>query len=165
MSKKDRETAVREGSTIPRAGSRREATAIVGALKKAVPRPELAIGKKIDCTCEEYREHARHFLEDAGHADRETLDLLVAFGSDACRSRSKTKPDEIEPTPFRFTTFPLPPDTIRSLLQLGELADPGHHRPILRTWGIAAIFRSRRIKVGAGSNRKLNFSPRARCEG
>lgn len=237
------------------------------ALRKAVPRAELAIGKKIDCTYEEYREYAGDFLVDAGHADRETLDLLAAFGSDACRSRTKTKPDEIEPTPFCFTTgtghqffldtvlklmeqvrpervrqvlfepwayrdekfsmrwdptedrryalsdtnpsddaartvwmanllayralplfpcapgrrglattawslldgedlaftwpiweFTAPPDTIRSLLQLRGLAEPRPDWSILRARGVAAVFRARRIKVGTGSNYKLNFS-------
>ena len=55
--------------------------------------------------------------------------------------------------------FTAPPDTIRSLLQLGELTEPRPHRSTLQARGIAAIFRSRRIKVGAGSNYKLNFSP------
>lgn len=52
-----------------------------------------------------------------------------------------------------------PPDTIRSLLQLKGLAEPDKHRTVLRARGIAAIFRSRRIKVGAGSNYKWNFTP------
>lgn len=237
------------------------------ALKEAVPRPELAIGKRIDCTYGEYRGHADLFLQGAGHGDRQTLDLLAAFGSDACREE---KSDAITPTPFCFirgsgqqffldtvrqlmeeatrdrvrdmlfepwayhdekwsmrwdpiedrryalmdrdptapdnksrtvwmanllayralelfpcapgrrglaTTawallddeglafswpiweFCAPPDTIRSLLQLRELAQPRPDRSSLRARGIAAIFRSRRIRVGAGSNFKLNFSP------
>lgn len=52
-----------------------------------------------------------------------------------------------------------PPDTIRSLLQLCELAEPQPDRSILRARGVAAIFRARRIRVGAGSNYKVNFSP------
>jgi len=32
-------------------------------------------------------------------------------------------------------------------------------RAILRARGVAAVFRARRIKVGAGANYKLNFSP------
>ena len=268
LSKKDRETAI-EQEVRPLEQVRNEKRQPwMDALNEAVTRPELAIGKRIDCTYEEYREHAADFLVGAGHSDRETLDLLAAFGSDACRSRSKTKPDELEPTPFCFTTgsgqqffldtvrqlmervtpeavrqtlfepwayrdeklsmrwdpiedrryalsdtnpsdeaartvwmanilaycalllfpcaperrglsttawalideedlaftwpiweFTAPPDTIRSLLQLGELAEPERYRSHLRARGIAAIFRSRRIKVGAGSNYKLNFSP------
>lgn len=71
----------------------------LNALAKAVPRPELAIGKRIDCTYQEYREHADDFLVGAGHSDRETLDLLAAFGSDACRDN---RSDAIESTPFCF---------------------------------------------------------------
>jgi len=269
LSKKDCETAI-EAEVGPLEQVRDEKRQQwLDALKKAVPRPELAIGKKIDCTHEEYRAHAVDFLEDAGHADRETLDLLAAFGSDACRSKSKVKPDEIEPTPFCFIkgsgqqffldtvlklmeqadpervrqvlfepwayrdeklsmrwdpaedrryalmdrdptasdnksrtvwmanllayralplfpcapgrrglattawaltgegdlafTWPIwefsaPPDTIRSLLQLGILAKPERDRSSLRARGIAATFRSRRIKVGSGSNYKWNFT-------
>lgn len=236
-------------------------------LKKAVPRRELSVGKRIDCEYKEYRDHAADFLAGAGHADRETLDLLAAFGSDACREE---RSDAIAPTPFCFIkgsgqqffldtarqlmehatprtvrqalfepwayrdeklsmrwdpiedrryalmdrdptapgnetttvwmanllgyralvlfpcapgrreliatawatlnegdpafTWPIwefsaPPDTIRSLLQLRELAEPQVDGPTLRARGVAAVFRSRRIRVGAGSNYKLNFSP------
>jgi len=69
------------------------------ALRAAVPRPELALGKRIDCTPDEYREHAADFLLAAGSADREALDLLAAFGSDACRRRNSAT---IEATPFCF---------------------------------------------------------------
>lgn len=267
LSKKDRETAI-EQEVRPLEQVRDEKRQQwLGALKKAVPRSELAIGKRIDCTYEEYREHAGDFLVGAGHRDRGTLDLLAAFGSDACREE---RSDAITPTPFCFIrgsgqqffldtvrqlmeqvtreavrqtlfepwgyrdekfsmrwdpaedrryalmdrdptssdnksrtvwmanllayralplfpcaparrglattawalideeglvfTWPIwefiaPPDTIRSLLQLGELAEPEPDRPPLRARGIAAIFRSRRVKVGAGSNYKLNFSP------
>ncbi len=71
------------------------------ALRRAVPRPELAIGVRIECTPEEYREHAAGFLADAGHAGREALDMLAAFGSDACRGRND---DTIDPTPFCFVS-------------------------------------------------------------
>ncbi len=84
------------------------------ALSDAVPRPELALGKKIDCTRGEYREHARVFQ---GRGDREALDFLAAFGSDACLER---KSDLIEPTFFCFIKggghqFFL--DTVRQLIQ------------------------------------------------
>lgn len=269
LSKKDRETAIEEEVRPLEQVRDEKRQPWLDARKKAVPCPELAIGKRIDCTYEEYREHAGDFLKGAGHADRETLDLLAAFGSDACRSKSKTKPNEIEPTPFCFTTgsghqffldtvgqlmeqvkadrvrqvlfepwayrdekfsmrwdpaedrryalmdrdptssdnksrtvwmanllayralslfpcaprrrglattawaltdedlaftwpiweFTATPDTIRSMLQLKELAEPGKCRWLLRARGIATIFRSCRIKVGAGANYKLNFSP------
>jgi hypothetical protein len=267
MGRKDREDAI-ESEVRPlehvRNQKRRE---WLDTLKKAVPRPELAIGKRIDCTSSEYRDHAHSFLFGAGHADRQTLDLLAAFGSDACHEKNS---DAIVPTPFCFIrgsgqqffletvrqlmeqatpervhqtlfepwgyreeklsmrwdpvedrryalmdrdptapdnktrtvwmanllaycalelfpcapgryglattawapiddeelafTWPIwefcaPPDTIRSLVQLGELADVRPDRSSLRARGIAEIFRSRRVKVGTGSNYKWNFSP------
>lgn len=82
----------------------RRRTEWLAALKNAVPRPELALGKKIDCTVKEYREHATGFLEQAACATRDPLDFLAAFGSDACVKKNKKEPDEIEPTPFCFTT-------------------------------------------------------------
>jgi hypothetical protein len=71
------------------------------ALRRAVPRPELAIGVRIECTPEEYREHAAGFLAAAGQPEREALDMLAAFGSDACRRRNS---DTIDPTPFCFAS-------------------------------------------------------------
>jgi hypothetical protein len=71
------------------------------ALRQAVSRPELALGKRIDCKPEEYREYAADFLTGAGHADREALDLLAAFGNDAC---CEQRSEAIEATPFCFTT-------------------------------------------------------------
>lgn len=236
------------------------------ALRNAVPRPELALGARIDCTDEEYRAHATTFRNELDHASREPLDLLSAFGTDACRMKNS---DLVEPTPFCFirgsghqffldtvrqliakvsaervrqtlfqpwtyrdetlsmrwdpiedrryalmdrdptasdnksrtvwmanllayrglaffacaptrrglgTTgwavfdegqifswpiweFPAPPDTIRSLLGLQELAAQQLDRSTLRARGAAVVLRARRIKVGAGSNSKLNFSP------
>ena len=240
------------------------------ALKKAVPSPELVIGKRIgDCKPQEFREYANSFIVDASCRERDTLDLLAAFGSDACRERTA---DAIVSTPFSFINgsghqffletvrglmeqvtperihqtlfeswryqdeqfsmrwdpsedrryalmdrnptasgnksktvwmanllayralalFPCAPgqhglvttawttsdderaftwpiwqvpatlDTVRSLLQQRELANADSNRAFLRARGIAAVFRSRRIKVGAGANFKLNFTP-AQC--
>ena len=52
-------------------------------------------------------------------------------------------------------------DTIRSLLQLRELVEPDTYRSLLRARGIATIFRSRRIKVGAGALHASDISPTA----
>lgn len=233
------------------------------ALAEAVPRPELALGKKIDCTPAEYRDHARTFRE---RGDREALSLLAAFGTDAC---VEERSDAIEATPFCFIKgsgqqffldtvrqliqnvsperveralfepwtyedetlsmrwdpvedrryalmdrdptasdnkartvwmanllayralvlfpsaprtgrlratgwtvldrepaftwplweFPANADTIRSLLLLRELTLPKPDPSALKARGVAAIFRTRRIRVGAGANSKLNFSP------
>jgi CRISPR-associated endonuclease/helicase Cas3 len=53
----------------------------------------------------------------------------------------------------------LDPDSIRALLLLPELYAPAPDRAALRTIGVAATFRSRRIKVGTGANFKVNFTP------
>lgn len=236
------------------------------ALTAAVPKRELAIGKRIDCTRAEYRQHAAAFRARAGCSDRDTVDLLAAFGSDACLQE---RSDAIAPTPFQLITgsghqyfletvrqlietvsaervrnalfepwsysdeglsmrwdpledrryalmdrdptasdnksrtmwmanllayralalfpsaprnrflsvtgwaglddnktftwpmweFPASPDVIRSLLQLREITSDEPDGSLLRARGIAAAFRARRIKVGAGANYKLNFSP------
>jgi CRISPR-associated endonuclease/helicase Cas3 len=67
------------------------------ALKAAVPRADLAIGRHIDCTADEFRDHAAGFLDDP---DREALDLLASFASDACLERS----GRVTATPFCFIT-------------------------------------------------------------
>jgi hypothetical protein len=233
------------------------------ALGKAVPRPELALGKRIDCTAEEYREHAAALARARGLADRGSLDLLAAFGTDACRQRNSAN---IEPTPFCFIkgsghqdflettrelmarvtvdrlrrmlfepwdygdeglsmrwdpvedrryalmdrdptasdnkprtvwmanllayralalfpslavnghlvsagwdnrghvfTWPLwkyalSIEGVRSLVQLGELIEEEPDSRKLRALGVIAVYRAKRIEVGSGANRKLNFS-------
>jgi CRISPR-associated endonuclease/helicase Cas3 len=70
------------------------------ALKDAIPSPELALGKQIDCTSDEYREYAASFLEDSGAAARAPLDLLAAFASDAYLEKS----GRVAATPFCFIT-------------------------------------------------------------
>lgn len=73
------------------------------ALKDAVPRPELALGTRIDCTRGEFREHARGFIEE-GRDRAEPAHLLAAFGTDACLGDSKGDLYErkLEATPFCF---------------------------------------------------------------
>ena len=77
------------------------------ALRKAVPSPELAIGKHVDCTVQEYRENAVEFMNSMASGDRnplnrEPLDFLAAFASDACLLEKNR--DTLVPTPFCFTT-------------------------------------------------------------
>ncbi len=71
---------------------------LLAALKEAVPRPELALGQRPDCLIEEIRSIADEFLPLSKIRDRTTLDMLAAFGSDAC----ETKQGRIRPTPFCF---------------------------------------------------------------
>jgi hypothetical protein len=87
------------------------------ALKNAIPSPELALGKHIDCTIDEYREYATRFLEDAGVNRRAALDFLAAFASDA---HFDAKSERVVATPFCFITgsghqYFL--DTVRQLMQ------------------------------------------------
>jgi hypothetical protein len=101
------------------------------ALKAAVPSSELAIGKHIDCTNDEFRIHATDFLADAGHANRETIDLLTAFGSDACLQKS----GRIAATPFCFITgsghqYFL--DTVRQLMD--AVAPERVHAALFEPW-------------------------------
>lgn len=229
------------------------------ALKQAVPSPELALGKRIDCTSDEYRQCTEDMLKDSNFAQRAPLDLLTAFASDGCVESS----GRVSATPFCFVTgsgsqyfldtvrrlmeqvtaerirsvlfepwtytdqklslrwdpkeaaryalmdvnpsglgaytvwmanllayqalmllpsapgrrglettgwqdtkfswpiwqYPADPDTIRSCMLLSDLGAHVPDRSILRDRGIAAIFRSRRIKVGSERNFKINFEP------
>jgi hypothetical protein len=236
------------------------------SLRESVPRPELALGRLIEnCTGEEYRDHVDANLA-AGRPARDTLEMLAAFGSDACLRGS----GGLEPTPFSFIhgdghqyfldtarqlianvsadgvqrvlfrawdyrdeglsmrwdpvedrryalmdrdptasgnkprgmwmanllayralalfssapssrglrtagwdarravfTWPLweAPvglDAVRSLVQLRELGEQRPDAHALRARGVSAAFRSNRIEVGSGSNRKWNFSPARR---
>lgn len=69
------------------------------ALADAVPLPELALGKRIDCTDEEYRQFAAGSLDAANHSRRDAVDMLAGFGTDAARKKNS---ESIEPTPFCF---------------------------------------------------------------
>jgi hypothetical protein len=74
------------------------------ALKDAVPRPELALGARIDCTGAEYRNHAAEFTKEGDSAAREAVQYLAAFGSDACLEDGKgdLQGRKIDATPFCF---------------------------------------------------------------
>lgn len=90
----------------------------LAALKAAVPRADLAIGKHIDCTADEFRDHANGFLDDG---DRNALDLLASFASDACLEK---KTQRVTATPFCFITgsghqYFL--DTVRQLMELVDV--------------------------------------------
>jgi hypothetical protein len=74
------------------------------ALKDAAPRPELALGARIDCTAGEYRDHAAEFTKVGDSASREAIQYFAAFGSDACLDdgRGDLQKRKIEATPFCF---------------------------------------------------------------
>jgi hypothetical protein len=74
------------------------------ALKAAVPRPELALGSRIDCKAGEYRQHAAEFACASDPDSREALGYFAAFGSDACveDGDAELRERSIAPTPFCF---------------------------------------------------------------
>lgn len=103
------------------------------ALREAVPRPELALGRGIDFTAEEYRAHADALATAARLTGRGPLDLLAAFGTDACRQADS---DAIDPTPFCFiprgSSQQYFLDTVRQLV--GRVNIDGVSRVLFRPW-------------------------------
>jgi len=268
---KERKTAVEAEVTPLQSEEERCRADRQAALRQAVPRPELAIGKHIDCSLDEFRELVVSFLNGAGLEQREALDFLAAFASDANLHETDTKSAKgiLASTPFCFIsgsghqyfldtvrqlmaeaneervrsvlfdswqyrdeklsmrwdpsedrryalmdrdptasdnksrtvwmanllayrglvlfasmphrsrlattawrhldgepvftwpiwTDPAGPEIIRSLLLLPELSGEKPDHDSLRQRGVIAAFRSRRIKVGSGTNYKVNFSP------
>ena len=71
------------------------------ALRESVPSPELSLEKSLGASCSELRETMQLGLEGASATDRVAVDLLSAFGSDAC---GQAKTGRMQATPFRFTT-------------------------------------------------------------
>ncbi|HLI16208.1 MAG TPA: hypothetical protein VKV23_09190 [Acidimicrobiales bacterium] len=98
-----REALAREQEPLQRAFEEARRSWLA-ALAAAVPRPELALGRRIDCTVSEYREHASAFAGQAHWRDREALDLLAAFGTDAGGRASSSADDVVSSTPFCFIT-------------------------------------------------------------
>jgi hypothetical protein len=90
------------------------------ALKNAVPRAELALGRDINGTDEEYRGLASDFLIDAGHAEREAVDLLAAFSCDT----PLDKYGHVTATPFCFLTGAGHQHFLETVCQLIELVTP-----------------------------------------
>lgn len=103
------------------------------ARARAVPRPELALGERIeDATGEEYRGLARQLVaRKADSASRGALDQLAALGTDACVDDR----GQLQPTPFEFTrgsghqSFL---DDVRKLI--GRVAPERIHDTLFRPW-------------------------------
>jgi CRISPR-associated endonuclease/helicase Cas3 len=106
-------------------------------LRKAVPRPELALGRHIDCTADEYRNQARSLLADAGTSRRESLNLLAAFASDACRSEKPDKRNKgvVAATPFCFIAGSGHQYFLDFVRQLLERVNPSRvHSTLFEPW-------------------------------
>jgi hypothetical protein len=130
---KDRDAAIELEVRPLEVERERRREAWLEALGAAVPRPELALGKRIDCAEGEYRKHAGAFLHGSkGHGDRDGLDLLAAFGSDAC---IQEKSDAIEPTPFQFITGSGHQYFLETVRQLIENVSPERvQRTLFEPW-------------------------------
>jgi hypothetical protein len=124
---KDHKAAI-DAEILPLREAENEARkAWLETLKNAVPRAELSLGRDIKCTDGEYREHAFEFLEDADHADRETVDLLAAFGCDA----SVDKYGHVVATRFSFITGAGHQHFLDTVRQLMGLVTPERIRAAL----------------------------------
>jgi len=89
----------------------------LAALRRCVPSLELSLGKHLNATCSELREHMILALDEASLHERNILDLYAAFGSDVC---SQDKSDQMLATKFCFITgsghqYFL--DTVRQLIE------------------------------------------------
>ncbi len=103
----------------------------LGALKRAVPSEELALGKHIDCTPVEFRDRAVAFLATATHPSRQSVDFLSAFGSDA----RSDKFGRIVSTPFCFITGSGHQYFLDTIRQLIEKATPERvYQALFRPW-------------------------------
>lgn len=95
------------------------------ALKNAVPSPELALGDKPDCTIEEFRQHASAICAQSNPAQRNAVDLLVAFGVET----SDGDEDCIEPTPLCFVNGSGKQWFLATVRQLMTRKDPTKQEP------------------------------------
>lgn len=94
-------TAVLESEVAPLENDMRvKRDAWLKTLKDSVPSEELALGKRIDCTDEEFHEYAASFIQNGRADGRRSIDLLAAFASDACIEKS----GQVIATPFCFIT-------------------------------------------------------------
>jgi hypothetical protein len=73
----------------------------LAALRLCVPSFELSLGKHLNATCSELREHMSISLGEASQHERHISDLYAAFGSDVC---SQDKTDQMVATYFCFIT-------------------------------------------------------------
>jgi hypothetical protein len=97
---KERQAAIDAG-VAPLEQELRQAREVwLTTLQNAVPRPELALGKHIDCRPDEFRAHAGNFFESTNPACREPLDFLGSFASDACAE----SPERVLASFFCFIT-------------------------------------------------------------
>jgi hypothetical protein len=73
----------------------------LAALRACVPSSEMALGKHLNATLDEFHDTLSEARSEVSHQRRTVVDLLTAFGSDVCNTR---KGNRMEPTPFCFVT-------------------------------------------------------------
>lgn len=101
------------------------------ALRAAVPRSELALGKRVeDATAEEYRELVDGVVARSDPATRDELDLFAALASDACVERGR-----LQPTPFEFTRGSGHQSFLEDVRKLmGYVTEERVHRCLFQPW-------------------------------
>ena len=135
--KEDRDKAIEERVRPLETIEEKKRREWLDARINAVPRPELALGARIDCKAGEYRQHATEFARASNPASGEALCYLAAFGSDACVEDGSAELRErtIAPTPFCFIrgsgnqNFL---DTVRKLL--GNVTADGLIQTLCEPW-------------------------------
>lgn len=104
----------------------------LAALTDAVPFPELALGKRIDCSESEYRQLVAGLIDAADYGNRDALDLIAAFASDAV---VKPNRNAVEPTAFCFITGSGHQHFLDTVRQLVERVTPERiHSALFEPW-------------------------------
>lgn len=101
LGKKEREAAEQVEVTPLQTQADTARAEWLSALAEVVPFGEMRLGKHLDSNSEEFRETALALMADARHDNRESVDALAAFASDACFDEKSRR---IEATPLCFAT-------------------------------------------------------------
>ena len=101
LSREETRTAIEREAAPLQADVAGKRAAWLTALQNAASSPELALGKDLSATRDEFRTAAEGFVCRATPGDRAAVDLAAAFGSDGCFDERSRR---IEATPFCFVT-------------------------------------------------------------
>lgn len=100
------------------------------ALRDSVPSLELSLGEHLNASCPKLRETMLVGLENASETNRAAIDLLAAFGSDAC---DHAKTGQMQATPFCFITGSGHQNFLDTVRQLVEQVDASRLEAVLFT--------------------------------
>lgn len=137
LGKEERERAFQERVRPLEADLEAKRVMRLDALRAAVPRPELALGERIDCRADEFREHAETFVRTADATARDALRYLSAFGSDAVvkEGDGPRGEHEIEATPLCFISGSGGQNFLETVAKLCEKADVDRlRRTLFKPW-------------------------------